>query len=134
MPERRRLRLSGALLCRRSRLPAPPQLAADTVCLLGWGEATIVVAFRGTASMANALADIKVRGRCRGCCLGAEALALVQRLLPGCRAWRPQQAAPCGLSVLGLQTRLHPTLAIGAALSLEQLPPTLACPLPRPRP
>ena len=33
----------------------------DTRCLVGWGSSTIVVAFRGTASMKNALADLQVR-------------------------------------------------------------------------
>ncbi|GAB4816054.1 hypothetical protein N2152v2_003100 [Parachlorella kessleri] len=32
----------------------------DTKCLLAWGDGTIVVGFRGTASLANVLADIKV--------------------------------------------------------------------------
>ena len=32
----------------------------DTRCLLGWGSNTVVVAFRGTASMKNALADVQV--------------------------------------------------------------------------
>ena len=33
----------------------------DTRCLIGWGSSTVVVAFRGTASMKNALADLQVR-------------------------------------------------------------------------
>ncbi len=32
----------------------------DTRCLVGWGNNTVVVAFRGTASMKNALADLQV--------------------------------------------------------------------------
>ena len=32
----------------------------DTKCLVCWGHGVVVVAFRGTASMKNALADIKV--------------------------------------------------------------------------
>ena len=32
----------------------------DTRCLVGWGNTTVVVAFRGTASMKNALADLQV--------------------------------------------------------------------------
>ena len=32
----------------------------DTRCLIGWGSSTVVVAFRGTASMKNALADLQV--------------------------------------------------------------------------
>ncbi|GAB4816056.1 hypothetical protein N2152v2_003102 [Parachlorella kessleri] len=32
----------------------------DTKCLLAWGDGTVVVGFRGTASLANVLADIKV--------------------------------------------------------------------------
>lgn len=32
----------------------------DTRCLIGWGNNTVVVAFRGTASMRNALADMQV--------------------------------------------------------------------------
>ncbi|KAA6429424.1 MAG: hypothetical protein FRX49_00818 [Trebouxia sp. A1-2] len=31
----------------------------DTRCLVGWGNSTVVVAFRGTASMKNALADLQ---------------------------------------------------------------------------
>ncbi|KAL0042227.1 hypothetical protein WJX77_006708 [Trebouxia sp. C0004] len=31
----------------------------DTRCLVGWGNTTVVVAFRGTASMKNALADLQ---------------------------------------------------------------------------
>ena len=36
------------------------ELQRDTRCLLGWNDSTIVVAFRGTASMTNALSDIQV--------------------------------------------------------------------------
>lgn len=36
------------------------ELQQDTRCLLGWNNNTIVVAFRGTASMTNALSDIQV--------------------------------------------------------------------------
>ena len=36
------------------------ELQRDTRCLLGWNNSTIVVAFRGTASMTNALSDIQV--------------------------------------------------------------------------
>ena len=64
---------------------------------------------------------------CRGCCLDAEAAARVQMLEA------TADSSLC-LSMLGLQPRLHPALAIGAALSLEQLPPTLACPCPDPDP
>lgn len=35
----------------------------DTRCLVGWGNNTVVVAFRGTASMKNALADLQVTFR-----------------------------------------------------------------------
>ena len=35
----------------------------DTRCLVGWGNNTVVVAFRGTASMKNALADVQVTFR-----------------------------------------------------------------------
>ncbi|KAL3149444.1 hypothetical protein ABBQ32_002237 [Trebouxia sp. C0010 RCD-2024] len=35
------------------------ELQRDTRCLLGWNDSTIVVAFRGTASMTNALSDIQ---------------------------------------------------------------------------
>lgn len=34
----------------------------DAKCLLGWGPGTIVIAFRGTASMQNALSDLKASG------------------------------------------------------------------------
>ena len=40
------------------------ELQRDTRCLLGWNNSTIVVAFRGTASMTNALSDIQVRQCC----------------------------------------------------------------------
>ena len=36
--------------------------ALDTKLLLAWNAHTIVVAFRGTASLANALADLQARG------------------------------------------------------------------------
>ena len=36
------------------------ELQRDTRCLLGWNDSTIIVAFRGTASMTNALSDIQV--------------------------------------------------------------------------
>ncbi|DBB06586.1 TPA: hypothetical protein ACH3X1_012115 [Trebouxia sp. C0004] len=35
------------------------ELQLDTRCLMGWNASTIVLAFRGTASMANALADLQ---------------------------------------------------------------------------
>ncbi len=35
--------------------------ALDTKLLLAWSDKTIVMAFRGTASMANALADVQAR-------------------------------------------------------------------------
>ena len=37
------------------------EVEKDTRCLIGWGHNTVVVAFRGTASMRNALADMQVR-------------------------------------------------------------------------
>ena len=36
--------------------------ALDTKLLLAWNAHTIVVAFRGTASLSNALADLQARG------------------------------------------------------------------------
>lgn len=36
------------------------EIQQDTRCLIGWGSSTVVVAFRGTASMKNALADLQV--------------------------------------------------------------------------
>lgn len=36
------------------------EVEQDTRCLIGWGHNTVVVAFRGTASMRNALADMQV--------------------------------------------------------------------------
>ena len=36
------------------------ELQLDTRCLMGWSDTTIVVAFRGTASMKNALSDLQV--------------------------------------------------------------------------
>jgi hypothetical protein len=33
----------------------------DTKVLIGWSDSTIVVSFRGTASLRNALADLQVR-------------------------------------------------------------------------
>ena len=36
------------------------ELQLDTRCLMGWSDSTIVVAFRGTASMKNALSDLQV--------------------------------------------------------------------------
>ena len=40
----------------------------DTQCLLGWNDHTIVVAFRGTASMKNALSDVQVSQSLLSCC------------------------------------------------------------------
>lgn len=40
------------------------ELKRDTRCLVGWSNKTIVLAFRGTASMTNALSDIQVMQRC----------------------------------------------------------------------
>ena len=36
------------------------ELKRDTRCLMGWSDTTIVLAFRGTASMTNALSDLQV--------------------------------------------------------------------------
>ena len=36
------------------------ELKRDTRCLMGWGNGTIVLAFRGTASVTNALSDLQV--------------------------------------------------------------------------
>ena len=36
------------------------EIEQDTRCLVAWGSNTVVVAFRGTASMKNALADLQV--------------------------------------------------------------------------
>ena len=36
------------------------ELQLDTRCLMGWSKSKIVVAFRGTASMTNALSDLQV--------------------------------------------------------------------------
>ena len=36
------------------------ELQLDTRCLMGWSNDTIVVAFRGTASMTNAWSDLQV--------------------------------------------------------------------------
>ena len=56
------------------------EVEQDTRCLVSWGHNTVVVAFRGTASMRNALADMQVRftpcqsvcdkhNMCDTCCL-----------------------------------------------------------------
>lgn len=34
--------------------------AEDTKCLVGWSRTRVVVAFRGTASLSNVLADLQV--------------------------------------------------------------------------
>ena len=39
------------------------ELQTDTRCLMGWSQDKIVVSFRGTASMKNAVADMQVIGR-----------------------------------------------------------------------
>lgn len=36
------------------------ELQLDTRCLMGWSSSKIVVSFRGTASMKNAVADMQV--------------------------------------------------------------------------
>ena len=40
------------------------EIQLDTRCLIGWNEHTIVIAFRGTASMKNALSDVQVCTMC----------------------------------------------------------------------
>ena len=40
------------------------ELKRDTRCLMGWSNTTIVLAFRGTASMTNALSDVQVCLNC----------------------------------------------------------------------
>lgn len=37
------------------------ELKRDTRCLMGWNKNTVVLAFRGTASVTNALSDLQVR-------------------------------------------------------------------------
>lgn len=37
----------------------------DTKCIMAWNNTTVVLAFRGTASLANAKADLMVRS-CNG--------------------------------------------------------------------
>ncbi len=37
------------------------EMATDTHCLLAWSADTILLAFRGTATKANVLADLQVR-------------------------------------------------------------------------
>lgn len=39
---------------------SPPSGSQDTLCLLAAGPGTVVIAFRGTASVAGLLADMKV--------------------------------------------------------------------------
>lgn len=36
------------------------ELQLDTRCLMGWNDSTIVLAFRGTASITNAWSDLQV--------------------------------------------------------------------------
>ena len=36
------------------------ELQLDTRCLIGWSSSKIVLSFRGTASLKNALADVQV--------------------------------------------------------------------------
>ncbi len=40
------------------------EIQLNTRCLIGWNEHTIVIAFRGTASMKNALSDVQVCTMC----------------------------------------------------------------------
>lgn len=40
------------------------ELQLDTRCLMGWSSSKIVVSFRGTASMKNAVADMQVGTSC----------------------------------------------------------------------
>ncbi len=47
------------------------ELQLDTRCLIGWNAGTIVLAFRGTASMTNALADLQVGIVCALLCCAA---------------------------------------------------------------
>ena len=43
------------------------EVKQDTRCLVSWGHRHVVVAFRGTASIKNALADLQVRLPGSGC-------------------------------------------------------------------
>ena len=38
----------------------------DTCCLMGWSDSKIVLAFRGTVSIRNAMADVQVSVKCQG--------------------------------------------------------------------
>jgi hypothetical protein len=62
----------------------------DTKLLLAWNRNTFVVAFRGTASLANALADVQVLT----CCPTPPSIPLnLCAHLTGCV--RPSQNLPC---------------------------------------
>ena len=78
------------------------ELKRDTRCLMGWSDSTIVLAFRGTASMTNALSDLQVLSEdvqwrasvlfseCGICtthcnCLIADTLVAIQESLPSNR-------------------------------------------------
>ena len=58
------------------------EVKQDTRCLVSWGGTRVVVAFRGTASMKNALADLQVR---------LQAHCLIR--MPQCRGRLPCTAA-----------------------------------------
>ena len=42
-------------------VPLQDQKNPDTNALVAWSQNTVVLSFRGTANMANALSDLKVR-------------------------------------------------------------------------
>ena len=55
------LTLETALsLCHMNTSKTFYEVSQDTRCLVGWGSNSVVVAFRGTASVRNALADLQV--------------------------------------------------------------------------
>ena len=56
------------------------ELKRDTRCLMGWGNSTIVLAFRGTASVTNALSDLQVSGLRQFACL----FVCLAACLPAC--------------------------------------------------
>ena len=59
--------------------------ALDTKLLMAWNSNTIVMAFRGTASFANALADLQARPQCSICSPRGPGLLLFMRRLKSAR-------------------------------------------------
>lgn len=107
----------------------------DTKALLGWNAQTVVLAFRGTASMRNACSDMKVWRMAHEPIRGAFWLGTRPMVHtgagPGC-AWQPgTPAPPASAPAVGAQTLapLAAQHAVGPVIMLvwDDFPEALCC-------